>query len=156
MTVHDMRHVETIDVAAAPGAVYALVSDMPRMGEFSPENVGGRWGEGASGAVGDSYFGDNKIGDREWTVECKVTVADQGQAYEWITGGDADDGPYVRWRYDFAANSSGGTTVSETWDVETLPPTLRALSEDQLAGRKRQVQAAMAETLAAIKTKAEA
>ena len=100
--------------------------------------------------------GDNKIGDREWTVECEVTVADQDQAFEWITGGAAEDGPYVRWRYDFAANGSGGTTVRETWDVETLPPTLRALTADQLEGRKRQVQGAMAETLEAIKTTAEA
>ena len=155
MTVHDMRHQESIDVAAPPAAVYALVSDMPRMGEFSPETVGGRWADGATGSVGDSYFGDNKIGDREWTVECLVTVADQDAAFEWVTGAAAEDGPYVRWRYDCAGNGAGGTTVTETWDVETLPPTLRQLTGEQLAGRTQQVQRAMAATLAAIKATAE-
>ena len=142
-------------MAASPDTVYGLVSDMPRMGEWSPENVGGRWADGSTGRVGDKFLGDNKIGDREWTVECDVTVADSASAFEWVTGAAADDGPFVRWRYDMVDNGSGGTTVTETWDVETLPPTLRQLNEDQLAGRKAQVQAAMAATLAAMKAAAE-
>ena len=155
MTVHDMRHEETIDISAAPDAVYALVSDLPRMGEWSPENRGGRWAEGCSGQVGDVFHGDNKIGDREWTVECNITVAEPGQTFEFITGAAADDGPYVRWTYRMAGR--GDTTqLTEIWDVEQLPPTLRALNEDQLAGRKAQVQAAMKATLAAMKNTAEA
>ncbi|MDG2112177.1 MAG: SRPBCC family protein [Actinomycetota bacterium] len=154
MTVHDMHLEETTDIAAAPADVYALVSDLPRMGEWSPENRGGRWEDGCSGAVGDVFHGDNKIGDREWTVACNVTVADAGSQFEFITGAEADDGPFVRWTYRLADNG-GRTTVTEIWDVEQLPPTLRALSEKQLAGRKAAVQAAMQATLAGIKATAE-
>ena len=87
MTVHDMRHQESIDVAAPPAAVYALVSDMPRMGEFSPETVGGRWADGATGSVGDSYFGeivfhpyqnDHTPTDDRTLVDARISLNDIG------------------------------------------------------------------------------
>ena len=44
------HHVEVTKViAAAPERVYELVSDLPRMGEWSPENTGGTWIKGAKG-----------------------------------------------------------------------------------------------------------
>lgn len=156
MTVHDMHLEETIDIAAPPSVVYALVSDLPRMGEWSPENRGGRWAEGCSGAVGDLFHGDNQIGDRAWTVECEITAADQGVMFQFITGAGADDGPYVRWTYSLAPNGDGGTILTEIWDVEQLPPTLRSLTEEQLAGRKAAVGSGMQSTVAGIKATAEA
>ena len=156
MTVHDMHLEESVDIAASPQTVFALVSDLPRMGEWSPENQGGRWEDGSSGATGDIFHGTNKIGEREWTVACEITVADPGSTFEWITGASEDEGPYVRWRYDFVDNGTGGTTMTEIWDVELLPPTLRALSDEQLAGRKKQVHGAMQATVAGIKATAEA
>jgi hypothetical protein len=155
MTVHDMHLEESIDIAASPAAVYALVSDLPRMGEWSPENRGGRWEDGCNGSVGDVFHGDNKIGDYEWTVPCEVTAAEPGVVFEWITGAAADDGPYVRWTYRFEDDGSGGTRLTEIWDVEALPPTLRTRTEEQLAGRTEQVRAAVQTTLAAIKATAE-
>jgi len=38
-------------IAATPQRLYELVSDLQRMGEWSPENCGGRWVRGASGPV---------------------------------------------------------------------------------------------------------
>lgn len=35
-------------VAATAGTVYDLVTDISRMGEWSPENQGGTWSDGAS------------------------------------------------------------------------------------------------------------
>jgi len=43
MTVHGMHREASIEIHASPEAVYALVSDLPRMGEWSPENIGGEW-----------------------------------------------------------------------------------------------------------------
>ena len=41
------------EIAATPEVVWALVSDLPRMGDWSPENDGGEWVKGATGpAVG--------------------------------------------------------------------------------------------------------
>ena len=43
MTVHGMHREASIEINASPEAVYDLVSDLPRMGEWSPENIGGEW-----------------------------------------------------------------------------------------------------------------
>ena len=48
-------HDDHIDIAAPPEAVYALVSDMTRYGEWSTQNVGGEWLDGGSGKVGDWF-----------------------------------------------------------------------------------------------------
>ena len=55
MTVHGMHREASIEINASPEAVYDLVSDLPRMGEWSPENIGGEWQDGGSGKVGDRY-----------------------------------------------------------------------------------------------------
>ena len=36
MTVHGMHREASIEIHASPEAVYDLVSDLPRMGEWSP------------------------------------------------------------------------------------------------------------------------
>ena len=55
MTVHGMHREASIEINASPEAVYDLVSDLPRMGEWSPENVGGEWQGGGRGQVGDHW-----------------------------------------------------------------------------------------------------
>ncbi len=51
--------------------------------------------------------------------------------------------------------SGSGTRVTEIWDVEKLPQTLQDRTQEQLDERSRMVEAALATTLAAIKTTAE-
>ena len=54
---------EVSRVIAAPADVlYAMVSDLSRMGEWSPENVGGRWRRGSGPTVGGRFKGRNKRG----------------------------------------------------------------------------------------------
>lgn len=155
MTVHGMQHEASVDIAATPDAVYALVSDVPRMGEWSPENVGADWTSDVPGAEGSTFEGHNRIGDREWSVPCTVTVAQPSECFEWVTRPQDPDGPYVRWTYRMAPNGTGGTSLTEIWDVLSLPPTLQPLSAEQLAARADVVRSAMAATLAAIKAAAE-
>jgi uncharacterized protein YndB with AHSA1/START domain len=48
------------EVNASPETVFAMVSDLTRMGEWSPENQGGQWVKGATGpAVGAQFKGRN-------------------------------------------------------------------------------------------------
>ena len=152
MTVHGMHREVSIDINASPEAVYDLVSDLPRMGEWSPENIGGEWQDGGSGEVGDRYIGHNKAGDRSWSVPVMITIADRGKCFEFVTR--PDEGPYVRWAYRLELSGSG-TQVTEVWDVEQLPPALQSLTQDQLDERSRNTEAGMATTLAAIKATAE-
>ena len=49
----------SVSVAAAPVDVYAVVSDLPRSGEWSAECQGGTWVEGAAGEVGSVFRGVN-------------------------------------------------------------------------------------------------
>src|SRR5262249_3904138 len=51
MTVHGMHREASIEIQASPEAIYDLVSDLPRMGEWSPENIGGEWQGGGRGTV---------------------------------------------------------------------------------------------------------
>lgn len=65
------------DVAASPEKVWALVTDLPRMGEWSPENQGGEWLDGATcAAVGARFKGNNKNGDKSWQATVTVDVCD--------------------------------------------------------------------------------
>ncbi len=155
MTVHGMQHEASVDIAATPDAVYALVSDVGRMGEWSPENIGADWTSDTPAAEGSTFEGHNRIGDREWSVLCKVTVAQPPECFEWVTRPQDPEGPYVRWTYRMTPNEAGGTSLTEIWDVLALPPTLRLLSAEQLAERAEVVRAGMATTLAAIKATAE-
>ena len=151
MTVHDMYHEETVEIAATAEAVYALVSDLPRMGEWSPENKGGQWLDAGSGQAGNRFEGHNKIGEREWSVVCHVTKAEPSSEFEFVT--NTPEAPYVRWSYRLSGSSP--TTLTEVWNVEELPPTLVDFSPEQLAGRADMVRQAMSKTLAGIKATAE-
>lgn len=148
MTVHDMTHTESIEIAAAPQAVYDTVRQLERMGEWSPENTGGQWLEGDGSSVGDVFEGDNKIGKREWSVACVVNKADAGSAFGFYTG--PAEAPYVQWTYTVEA-AGEGTKLTEHWDVLCLPPTLAEAPAEQLAGRTAMVQEGMKSTLTNLK-----
>ena len=61
-------------IAASPEAVYAALTDITRMGEWSPECVAAEWNDGATeAAVGASFTGHNRNGDHEWTTEATIT-----------------------------------------------------------------------------------
>ena len=118
MTVHGMHREASIEIQASPEAVYNLVSDLPRMGEWSPENIGGEWQGGGSGKVGDRYIGHNRTAERAWSVPVMVTIADRGRCFEFVTR--PDEGPYVRWTYRLEPRGAG-TRVSHSASQATLP-----------------------------------
>ena len=66
----------TLTIAAAPEKVWDLVSDVTRIGEFSPETFEARWTHGATGpAVGARFKGHvkrNGVGPTYWSP-CTVT-----------------------------------------------------------------------------------
>ncbi|MDA3038930.1 MAG: SRPBCC family protein [Actinomycetota bacterium] len=148
MTVEGMYHEKSIQIDATAEQVYDTVSDLTRMGEWSPENCGGRWLDGGAGAVGDRFEGDNQLGDRKWSVVAQVTRADRGSEFQFVTGEPTS--PYVRWTYRM--NGSSPTVLTEIWDVEQLPPTLASADAERLAARAQAVGEGMVATLAAIRS----
>ena len=152
MGVNGMYREAKIDIKASPDAVYDLLSDLPRMGEWSPENIGGEWQDGGTGRIGDRYIGHNRAGERTWSVPVLVTVADRGRYFEFVT--HPDEGPYARWAYRLQAWETG-TRLTQVWEVVQLPPTLQSWSQEQLDERARYTEDMMTKTLAAIKATAE-
>ena len=152
MTVHGMHREASIEIHASPEAVYDLVSDLPRMGEWSPENIGGEWQGGGRGQVGDRYIGHNRAGELTWSAPVMVTQAERGRCFEFVVG--PDDGPYVRWTYRLEPSGTG-TRVTEVWDVEQLPPPLQSWTPAQLDERVRHTEDMLTKTLAALKKTAE-
>jgi hypothetical protein len=100
-------------IEASPEAVYELVSDLPRMGEWSPENTGGRWlGGAAAAAPGVRFKGTNKNGSKSWSTTAKIVEATPGQAFTF----DVAVGPIkvARWSYRITP-SGAGCEVTESW-----------------------------------------
>jgi uncharacterized protein YndB with AHSA1/START domain len=115
-----MEHVQvTRTIPAPPERVYALVSDLPRMGEWSPENRGGKWLKGASGpTVGARFRGTNRKGWISWRTLVTVAVAEPGEefAFDVTTAGLR----IARWGYRLVP-AAGGTQVTEYWDDHRKP-----------------------------------
>ena len=69
-----------IEIDAPPLAVYALVSDITRIGAWSPECYRCEWLHGATTAVeGARFRGHNRLGKVGWHTDAVVTVADPGR-----------------------------------------------------------------------------
>lgn len=109
-----MADVEVSRVIAAPAAeLYDMVSDLTRMGDWSPENQGGRWLKGAAGpAVGARFQGENSHGGRSWSTTAIVEVADPGREFTFRSV----VGPIkvARWSYRLETIDDG-TRVTESW-----------------------------------------
>jgi uncharacterized protein YndB with AHSA1/START domain len=145
----------SVDIAAPAAAIYDLVSDLPRMGEWSPEATGGRWlGEAAGAAVGAKFRGHNRSGWRRWSTTVTVTEADPGKRFVFrVTTGPI---AVSEWSYDLSPSPSGGTTVVERWS-EHRPGWMRALSIPLMgvSDRAAHNRTTMEHTLAALKGTAE-
>lgn len=102
----------SLDVAAPPERVWDLVSDLPRMAEWSPENQGGRWVRGDGRAVGAVLVGRNRNGARRWSTRCTVTRAERPSAFAFDVSSMRL--PVARWTYEIAP-TAGGCRVTETW-----------------------------------------
>src|SRR3712207_6783594 len=99
-------------MSADPRDVYDLVSDVTRMGEWSPETTSCRWVSGKPGTVGARFRGTNRHGLARWTTTCTVTAADPGRRFAF----DVTFGPWAisEWVYELE-NTSQGCRVTESW-----------------------------------------
>jgi uncharacterized protein YndB with AHSA1/START domain len=117
--LHLMRAAVTLHIGAPPERVWALVSDITKMGEYSPEVIEAEWIGGASApALGARYRGHVKRNENwivhYWTT-CEITECIPGRVFEFavIMG----DRRVNTWRYEFVASGNGGTDVTESFDL---------------------------------------
>ncbi|MCU1602751.1 MAG: Polyketide cyclase / dehydrase and lipid transport [Frankiales bacterium] len=118
-----MRDSVTVHMKSTPDAVWSLVSDVTRIGEFSPETFEAQWLGGATGpGVGARFKGHvnrNNKGVKYWT-DCKVTDAVPGKAFAF----DVVMGSRVvnSWRYEIEA-AGDGVDVTESYALDQNPAT---------------------------------
>jgi hypothetical protein len=102
----------SLDIDAPAEDIYALVADLPRMGEWSPQTTRVVWRGGSSGPVlGAKFRGDNKHGLVRWSTFGTVTVAEPGREFGFEVGFGGL--PVARWGYRFEPRPGGGCRVTE-------------------------------------------
>lgn len=151
----ELTYHESIVIDARAEALYDMVADVTRTGEWSPVCTSCWWDDPEQGAVvGARFTGHNELPDRIWETRSEVIAADRGREFAFIVGGQR-----VRWGYTFAEVEQG-TEVTESW--EFLPAGLAFFREkygpsagEEVAKRIEAAHTGIAATLAAIKRIAE-
>ncbi|HJQ06100.1 MAG TPA: SRPBCC family protein [Nocardioides sp.] len=104
----------SMHMKAAPEKVWDLVSDVTRIGEFSPETFEAEWTRGSTGpAVGATFKGHvkrNGVGPVYWTP-CTVTACLPEEVFEFAVGLSAENAINT-WGYRLQAENEG-TKVTE-------------------------------------------
>ena len=153
-----LDHDEASTVIAAPAdEVYALVADVTRTPELSPEVVSCRWLDGATeAAVGARFEAVNvAAAGRTWRNRPVVTAADPGREFAF-TRTERFAGSIV-WRYRFEP-AAGGTRVVESYEVQRPVSRLGWLVIERVfrgGNRREALRAGMQTTLERLRTAAE-
>ena len=117
MDVSAYHHEDSVTIERNPAEVYAIISDVTRIGELSPVCKSGAWDDEAqAGKEGAWFTGHNVLGSRSWDTHCKVVAAAPGREFTFINHGPGRELQLVRWGYSFAPEGAG-TKVTETWQV---------------------------------------
>lgn len=110
-----MRDSVTVHMNAPPGRVWDLVSDVTKIGRYSPETFEAKWIDGATGpAAGAKFRGHvkrNGKGPVYWTT-CTVVTSDPGREFTFGVGSARR--PLNVWSYKLEP-SGDGTDVTESF-----------------------------------------
>ncbi|MFD7732302.1 SRPBCC family protein [Kitasatospora phosalacinea] len=126
-------------VAADPAAVYAVVSDLARSGEWSPECRGGEWTEGDPGRVGSVFRGENLRSEDvvgwaplvrgTWYTEAKVVRAEPGRTFQWMMLTHAGADQESIWGFDVEAED-GRTVLTHHFRMGTATAGIHEIVAD--------------------------
>ncbi|MFK8023381.1 MAG: SRPBCC family protein [Ilumatobacter sp.] len=141
------------DIAASPSVVYAALTDISRMGEWSPETHSAEWNEGYDRAeVGARYVGHNRHGDNEWSIEAEIVdlVPDERFFFDCNSRGFV----FSKWGYSIEATADG-SRVTEHWQ-DLRPEEAKSISTsisgvaDRLAHNRAGMEATLDRLAAAL------
>ncbi len=143
-----------IHIDAPAERVWALISNLERMGEWSPECYRVQWeGRATSPAVpGARFRGWNRYGPMKWSVACKVKTAVPDKELSFSTL--VREKEMVTWTYQILP-SDRGVELVESFDVGWLPLSARLAEDYLMRDRDRRREEAMRATVGRIKRLAE-
>ena len=110
----------SIHVDASPSVVYGLVSDVERIGDWSPECRSAVWLDDRRG-VGARFRGANRSGANRWSRTCEVLVDEPDREFSWrtIPGGPVTDDS-THW--GFVVEPAGsGTRLTQRMHIVKKP-----------------------------------
>jgi len=124
-------HEQSIIIEATPEALYDLVSDITRTGEWSPVCTACWWDHaGEAGQVGVWFTGHNELPERCWETRSQIAAADRGREFARIVGGG-----FARWGFTIDPDGAA-TKPTEGW--EFLPSGIAMFQRRSMATGRRQ------------------
>lgn len=108
--MENRSHSESVVIAASPQAVYDLVSDVTRTGEWSPVCNACWWDEGDGPREGAWFTGRNELDGRIWETRSLVVAAEPDREFAFNVLGN-----WVRWGFALEAEGDG-TRLTESWE----------------------------------------
>lgn len=104
----------SIEVACTPIAAWRLVTNIERIGEFSPECIKAAWIDGSTGPTeGARFEGTNRVVDDTedteyiWIRPCTVTAAEEPARFAYTVGDRYDGTPATEWEVKIDATAAG-------------------------------------------------
>jgi hypothetical protein len=144
-----------LEIEADAELLYDMVSDLPRIGEWSPECERVDWeGDVTVPVRGSTFVGHNAVGPGRrirYSRHGEVLAAERGREFAFIT--DEAGRPSTLWRYRFEPTANG-TRVTEGYEVRWIPTWARIL--DVPLNRHNDLLKGMRTTLEGLKVAAEA
>lgn len=112
-----------VEVQADRDAIWALMCDVTRVGEWSHECVHGQWLDGATAAVpGARFRGENRAGLLRWGRTCEI-VESSPWTLAWRTVPSVLYPDSTEWRIRLEDTRSG-TRIEQTFQVLHIPKLL--------------------------------
>ncbi|MCV7420638.1 SRPBCC family protein [Mycobacterium yunnanensis] len=150
----DLEFSDSVVVETDADTLYALVSDVTRIGEWSPQCRACWWDEGDGPSVGSYFTGRNDDGSRTWETRSRVVAADPGREFAWVV----NEG-WVRWGFTLEPAETG-TRLTESWafqpeGIAGFEGRYGEKAPEQIVIRTKAARAGIPVTLAAIKRTAE-
>ncbi len=101
-----------LPVPLPPEQMWERITEVGRIGEWSPEATGARWCDtGGQPAVGARFIAHNRFPNGlETTVTCEVVESTPAASFAWNVL-DPEGLVGSTWRYELRPGSSPGTTV---------------------------------------------
>ena len=147
----------SVHVDAPTEQVYDVVTDVRRMGEWSPETYKTEWLDGATGpALGARFKGSNRRGIARWSTKPRVTACERPREFSFVT--DLLGKDQTKWTYRFEPDGDG-TRVTESFELlSDTPAVIRFMDRYvmRIEDRKADLEQAMQQTLDRIKRAVEA